>query len=71
MNVLLKVQYKSGKVNEFGVWFDDYNDKSQEQEFTNKVIRIIRDCKHNSDGIIVFNNQLIINFDNVEYFSVR
>jgi len=69
MNIVVDIQYKSGNKDTCHIWFDEYKEQSQNEEFImrvkNKIYNNIKD-----NGLLALNNK-IINFNNVECIDLK
>jgi len=69
MNIVVDIQYKSGNKDTCHIWFDEYKEQSQNEEFIirvkNKIYNNIKD-----NGFCSLNNK-IINFNNVECIDLK
>ena len=69
MNIIVDIYYKSGNKITCYVYFDEYKEQSQKEEFIIRVKNIIYN-KLNNNGFLTLGNK-IINVKNVEYIDLK
>ena len=69
MNIVVDIHYKSGNKDTCHIWFDEYKEQSQNEEFIIRVKNMIYN-KVNNNGLFTLDNK-IINFNNVEYIDLK